>query len=127
MEFKTYNIDGDNIYIASPLGLAELNREHVLFGQETSQLCEDLLKAKIDYEIEIENMRKMQNVSPERFAIQGRTEKIDIFHELFTKMHRDAMNMLANLNNSNAPDFYKNKNIFIVLGPDAFTLIKVRD
>ena len=113
MEFKTYNIDGDNIYISSPLGLAELNREHRLFDIEKTQLCEDLLKAKIDFDIEMQNMQN--NISQEQLIIGAQqerpSEKMNNFYEAFSKIYAYTINFLINLNNLNAPDFYKNKNI----------------
>lgn len=128
MEFKTYNIDGDNIYIASPLGLAELNRDYRLLNSEKTQFCEDLLKSKNEFDLEMQAIRN--NITEEGLLIGSQhqpSEKANQFFENLSKVYSECLGQLNSLNNSNVPEYYKNKTIYIITSPEAFRVIKIKD
>ena len=125
MEFNTYNIDGDNVYIASPLGLAELNRDYPLFLYgDNKKACEELLVAKevLDEKIKASDISSGSSVgSPEVNA------DMEQFFLKLSNVYSITMVYLNDLTNSKTTDFYKNKTIYIVTSPEAFQVIRIQD
>jgi len=134
MEFKTYNIDGDNIYIASPLGLAELNRDYPLFLEGPSKKsCEELLIAKkaLDQSF-IDNQNS--SIIPDSpvvldgsKSLEASKENLEDFFMKLSNVYRDTIVSLVDSTNSSVTDFYKNKTIYIMTSPDAFQVIRIKD
>jgi hypothetical protein len=129
MEFKTYHINGDNVYIASPLGLAELNRDYPLFlDEDHTKACEELLVAKSNLDSKIQelypNPTSTQEESPSK---DEQHEAMQVFFLKLGDLYSKTMNFLNNIKNSDVPDFFKNKTIYIVTSPEAFQVIPIQD
>jgi hypothetical protein len=122
MNFKTYNIDGDNVYIASPLGLAELNRDHPLFlDGDNKKACEELLVAKKALD---------EKIKASQTDDRGSSELNVDMEEFFLKLsnvYSMTLVYLNDLTNFKVTDFYKNKTIYIVTSPEAFQVIRIKD